>query len=327
MSTKVSSVVPSTSSVTSPASGSKRSSATKPSPSPKLVPPKKASKKKGEKDLIVNVWADNLQDELAKIMEIVDDYPYIAMDTEFPGVVARPIGCFKDSHDYHYQTLKCNVDLLKIIQLGLCFCDEDGNYLPGTCTWQFNFKFNLSEDMYAQDSIDLLAKSGIDFKEHDSRGIDVSDFGAVLMTSGIVLNEDVRWISFHSGYDYGYLLKVLTCKALPKEETEFFDLLRTYFPCIYDIKYLMKHCENLKGGLQKVAETLKIERIGPQHQAGSDSLLTAATFFKMRKMFFEDSIDDDKYMGVLFGLGQNLRKEKKQKSSSDNRDSRELRLS
>jgi len=274
---------------------------------------KKPSKKKDAENRIVDVWAHNLQEEMQKIMEIVDDYPYIAMDTEFPGVVARPIGCFKDSHDYHYQTLKCNVDLLKIIQLGLSFCNADGKYLPGTCTWQFNFKFNLSEDMYAQDSIDLLSKSGIDFKEHDAKGIDVSDFGAVLMTSGIVLNEDVRWISFHSGYDYGYLLKVLTCKALPKEESEFFELLRTYFPCIYDIKYLMKSCENLKGGLQKVAEQLQIDRIGPQHQAGSDSLLTAATFFKMRKTFFEDSIDDDKYMGVLFGLGQNLRKEKKQK--------------
>jgi len=270
-----------------------------------------------EDSMIVNVWAKNLHEEFEKIMEIVDDYPYIAMDTEFPGVVARPIGCFKNSHDYHYQTLKCNVDLLKIIQLGLCFCDEEGNLLPGTCTWQFNFKFNLSEDMYAQDSIDLLAKSGIDFKEHDAKGIDVNDFGEILMTSGIVLNEDVKWISFHSGYDYGYLLKVLTCQALPKEESEFFDLLRTYFPCVYDIKYLMKSCENLKGGLQKVAEELQIERIGPQHQAGSDSLLTAATFFRMRSLFFETDIDDDKYMGVLFGLGQNLSQDKKKKKSDD----------
>lgn len=269
------------------------------------------STKYDEDSMIVNVWAKNLHEEFEKIMEIVDDYPYIAMDTEFPGVVARPIGCFKNSHDYHYQTLKCNVDLLKIIQLGLCFCDEDGNLLPGTCTWQFNFKFNLNEDMYAQDSIDLLAKSGIDFKEHDAKGIDVNDFGEILMTSGIVLNEDVKWISFHSGYDYGYLLKVLTCQALPKEESEFFDLLRTYFPCVYDIKYLMKSCENLKGGLQKVAEELQIERIGPQHQAGSDSLLTAATFFRMRTVFFETDIDEDKYMGVLFGLGQNLSQDKK----------------
>jgi len=265
-----------------------------------------SASKVNAKEMFVDVWAHNLHQELARIMDIVDDYPYIAMDTEFPGVVARPIGSFKNSHDYHYQTLKCNVDLLKIIQLGLSFCDEEGNLLPGTCTWQFNFKFNLSEDMYAQDSIDLLAKSGIEFKEHDSKGIDVNDFGEILMTSGIVLNEDIKWISFHSGYDYGYLLKVLTCQALPKQEGQFFDLLHTYFPCVYDIKYLMKSCENLKGGLQKVAEQLQVERIGPQHQAGSDSLLTAATFFKMRHVFFENKIDDEKYMGVLFGLGLNL---------------------
>jgi len=129
------------------------------------------------------------------------------------------------------------------------------------------------------------------------------------MTSGIVLNDNIRWMSFHSSYDYGYLLKVLNCQALPKEEAEFFEQLKTYFPCIYDIKYLMKSCENLRGGLQKVAETLQVERIGPQHQAGSDSLLTAATFFKMRASFFENKIDDDKFLGVLFGLGQTLRPE------------------
>jgi len=266
----------------------------------------KAKKQLNAESIIQEVWAHNLKQEISKIQEVIDDYNYIAMDTEFPGVVARPIA-FKGSNDYHYQTLKCNVDLLKIIQLGLTFCDADGNLLPGTSTWQFNFKFNLSEDMYAQDSIDLLAKSGIDFKEHDSKGIDVGEFGELLMTSGIVLNEHVKWISFHSGYDYGYLLKVLTCQALPREEVEFFELLSLYFPSIYDIKYLMKSCENLKGGLQKVAERLQVERIGPQHQAGSDSLLTAATFFKMKSVFFDHKIDDDKYMGVLFGLGQNLK--------------------
>lgn len=264
-----------------------------------------------ESHMIIDVWASNLREEFDRIMDIVDIYPYIAMDTEFPGIVARPIGCFKNSHDYHYQTLKCNVDLLKIIQLGLAFCDEEGQIMPGTCVWQFNFKFNLSEDMYAQDSIDLLSKSGINFKEHDEKGIDVNDFGEILMTSGIVLNEEVKWISFHSGYDYGYLLKVLTCQALPKEESDFFEMMKHFFPCVYDIKYLMKSCESLKGGLQKVAEDMKIDRIGPQHQAGSDSLLTASAFFKMKQVFFENNIDDDKFMGVLFGLGQNLPKKNK----------------
>lgn len=45
-------------------------------------------------------------------------------------------------------------------------------------------------------------------------------------------------------------------------------------------------------------------RIGPSHQAGSDSLLTASTFFKMREIYFSDKIDDAEYNGKLYGLGQ-----------------------
>ena len=32
--------------------------------------------------------------------------------------------------------------------------------------------------------------------------------------------------------------------------------------------------------------SLQVERIGPSHQAGSDSLLTAATFFKLKSIYF-----------------------------------------
>ena len=64
---------------------------------------------------------------------------------------------------------------------------------------------------------------------------------------------------FHySGYDFGYLLKILTDSTLPSEEADFFDYLRIYFPNIYDVKYLMKSCKNLKGGLQEVAEQLEV---------------------------------------------------------------------
>jgi len=252
---------------------------------------------------IIDVWNYNIEEEFAKMRDTLEKYPYVAMDTEFPGVVARPIGDFKSSSDYQYQLLRCNVDLLKIIQIGFTFYDDKGEQPPNGSTWQFNFTFNLGEDMYAQDSIDLLIGSGIQFKGHEEDGVDVNHFAELLYTSGIILSDDIYWLSFHSGYDFGYLLKLLMNQALPAEESDFFDLLRLYFPKIYDVKYLMKSCKSLKGGLQEVSEILELERVGPQHQAGSDSLLTGAAFFKMREMFFEDNIDDDKYCGHLFGLG------------------------
>ncbi|KAI3637444.1 hypothetical protein MIR68_004093 [Amoeboaphelidium protococcarum] len=121
--------------------------------------------------IIKDVWAENLEEEMKNIAQIVQDYPYVAMDTEFPGVVARPLGNFKTAQDYLYQTLRCNVDLLNLIQLGLTFADEQGRLPPTVCTWQFNFKFNLAEDMYANDSIELLQKSGIDFQKFSVDGI------------------------------------------------------------------------------------------------------------------------------------------------------------
>ena len=56
-------------------------------------------------------------------------------------------------------------------------------------------EFRLADDMFAQDSIELLKLSGINFAETEARGIDVHSFGELLMSSGIVLNEEVRMTS------------------------------------------------------------------------------------------------------------------------------------
>lgn len=53
----------------------------------------------------------------------------------------------------------------------------------------------------------------------------------------------------------------------------------------------------------QVADQLGVERIGPQHQAGSDSLLTSATFMKLVQTQFTGLENALKHNGVLFGLG------------------------
>ncbi|KAK8926639.1 hypothetical protein KSP39_PZI018028 [Platanthera zijinensis] len=255
---------------------------------------------------IREVWDDNLDEEFALIADIVDDFPFVAMDTEFPGIVCRPVGCFKSTSDYHYETLKSNVSILKLIQLGLTFSDEDGN-LPTCntglgCVWQFNFReFDVQRDVYAADSIELLRESGIDFAKSRERGIHAQRFGELLMSSGVVLNDGVHWVTFHSGYDFGYLLKVLTCENLPPTQVGFFNLIRLYFPTLYDIKHLMKFCNSLHGGLNKLAELIDVPRVGICHQAGSDSLLTSCAFRKLKKSYFNGSTE--RYAGVLYGLG------------------------
>lgn len=55
----------------------------------------------------------------------------------------------------------------------------------------------FSDDMYAPDSLELLQKSGIDFQRHEEFGILPNDFAELLITSGLVLSDVTKWISFH----------------------------------------------------------------------------------------------------------------------------------
>ena len=56
---------------------------------------------------------------------------------------------------------------------------------------------------YAEESVELLLNSGLQFDRHEREGIDVIHFAEILIASGIVLLENVKWLSFHSGYDFG----------------------------------------------------------------------------------------------------------------------------
>ena len=64
----------------------------------------------------------------------------------------------------------------------------------GVCSWQFNFKFNLFDDMYAEESVDLLLNSGLKFDRHERECIEPIHFAEMLMVSGIVLLNNVKWL-------------------------------------------------------------------------------------------------------------------------------------
>ena len=236
--------------------------------------------------------------------------------------------------------------MLKVIQIGIALFNEDGEQPPARpnstdmmdpagkraanqqgpfpFAWQFNFKFSLKDDMFNQTSIESLQQAGIDFNLLERDGIDPKEFAALLIPSGLVCFEDVRWISFHGGYDFGYLTKLLICSQLPNDEVEFDHTMKLYFPSTYDVKHLMKHAikqynsgalvpndpgaaEILqkfeqKSGLEHIADTLKVKRVGSAHQAGSDSLITGKVFFELRKRIFNGDIGGE-HIGKVWGLG------------------------
>ena len=250
---------------------------------------------------IIEVYSDNFIKEIKRIGQYLKLYPFIGMDTEFPGVVYP---CPNYTPDFYYQFTKANVDKLKLIQIGITLSNENGDYPPLNSTWQFNFQFDYEKDQNSINSISMLVNSGIDFKILKNKGIPYDLFAEYFLVSGLVLNENVTWISFNGLSDFCYMLRLLLNDNLPKNENEFLDCLKIYFPNIYDIKYLINENEEFKGGLNKIAKELNVERIGEMHQAGSDSIVTSDVFFKLfnKGIISKSELFDGK--NVIFGVGK-----------------------
>ncbi|WOL12237.1 hypothetical protein Cni_G21003 [Canna indica] len=260
---------------------------------------------------IRQVWSYNLAEEFALIRDAIQQYHFVAMDTEFPGVIFRDQKHYADiSLAKRYLYLKINVDVLCLIQVGLTLFDADGN-LPTLgvgddvgYVWEFNFRdFNLHRHAHSPAAIELLKASGINFDKNHEQGVDSATFAGFMLSSGLVCNEVVTWVTFHGAYDFAYLVKILTSSRLPETLEGFMDLLRFFFGTkVFDAKMMMRYCDGLYGGLEQVASLLKVNRmVGQSHQAGSDSLLTCQTFLKMKENFFEEG-KEDQYAGVLYGL-------------------------
>jgi len=186
------------------------------------------------------------------------------------------MGAFPFAADCTYQTLKCNIDLTKVLQIGFAFADAKGNKPKGISTWRFNFMFDVNKDLFSHESIDALRQTrGLDLARHQSQGIDPQLFGELLMSSGLVLNEDVKWVTLGGGlqdftddpkavrrgrqadppsitlswmYDFGILLSLLTSQDIPEEIFGFFEGLDLFFPCRCDVSRCEEQLDRSSSG-------------------------------------------------------------------------------
>nr|ACF81105.2 unknown [Zea mays] len=237
---------------------------------------------------IRQVWADNVDREFKLIRAAIERFPYVSMDTEFPGVIHHPPPAVHHSTltaPQRYALLKSNVDALHLIQVGLALAPSPGS--PPALAFQINLRgFDPRVHRHAPDSVRLLA------------------------SSGLICNPAVAWVTFSSAYDFAYLVKLLMGRKLPRALPDFLRYVRVYFgAAVYDVKHMARvacasHGEvALLGGLERVAAALRVRRAAGQgHQAASDSVLTWDTFREMARIYFPKEGSLEPCAGVLYGL-------------------------
>mmetsp|Transcript_61020 Transcript_61020/g.175794 ORF Transcript_61020/g.175794 Transcript_61020/m.175794 type:complete len:381 (+) Transcript_61020:91-1233(+) len=237
---------------------------------------------------IREVWAWNFQDEFRALLDAAScDGAVLAIDTEFPGV-AREGPWWSNARPAQYDALRCSVDLLRPIQIGIAVAhvppqQDLTSQLPGVRrprpktglihrgVWTFNLFFDLLSDHHTEASISFLTRAGVDFPRHAAEGIDAAEFGRRMATSRLVGPCSPTWLTFSGLYDLGYLLKMLRglLRPLPKDLSGFDEELEAYCPRRMELRDWLPF-----GSLENLSREHGIVRRGVAHTAGSDALVT-----------------------------------------------------
>ncbi|ONM27834.1 Putative CCR4-associated factor 1 homolog 3 [Zea mays] len=257
------------------------------------------------------VWAHNFDSEAKLIESLLPKFRYVAVDTEFPGTVYRPAGpAYKLEPAERYRLLRCNVDALHPVQLGLTLFDA-GCVLPGghggatRYVWQFNFSdFDVRRHRHVVESVAALRSRGVDLDRTRQYGVAAAAvFGPRLRKWTRAGLGRAGVVTSHGGYDLAYLVKMMfgTGFRMSGSAAEFNAVVKSVLHRrrVFDIGEMARLCphEHLHRGLDSIAGQLNAARFAADaaRQAGYDSLRTCYTFMKLREIYFDD---DGKLAGV-----------------------------
>lgn len=242
----------------------------------------------------INVYNDNLAKSFKKIRKLSRKFNYISVNFTHPGTLAS---CGKRPE---WDRIQTNVSLTTPIQVSLALYDDNCNFGG---VWQFNFQYSLGTEMYREDTLASLKKAKIGFDRLEEMGVKPQNFAEILICSGILLNKQIHWVSYHSGYTFGMMLQLLRSDMIPFEEAEFFKLIKLYFPNLYDIRYVAsKKCNNTLAS-QLFFEKTKIESVDIS-QSYKNCQKFAPTFFRIKSILTaQNSFDTLSFNGYIYGLG------------------------
>jgi len=111
-------------------------------------------------------------------------------------------------------------------------------------------------------------------------------FAEHFITSGLVCNPDVHWYGFHTDHDFAYIIRALSNENISDTEDQFIKKLIMFIPNFYDIKVIADACfGTFKSSLACLSDMLQVSRDDNcEHQAGSDSKITAKCFFALQEL-------------------------------------------
>ncbi|XP_024313267.1 probable CCR4-associated factor 1 homolog 9 [Brachypodium distachyon] len=257
----------------------------------------------------VTAW--NLDAAMELMASLLPLFPYVAVDTEYPGVVHHhshsPNAAAAATAEERYAVAKANVDELPIVQLGITLCDDQGrlpvfqDHLTGChveVSWEINFTdFDAGVHRHAPESVNFLRSQGVDFDLARAQGVTSNAFGHkfVSMLSSPSSNANkLTWAMFGGMYDLGYLFKILTGgQPLPERKEMFVREVKARLGGgrLFDAKYMAERCGrgDLRGvGLKRVAANLGVPRHYPEPPclAGPKSILACRIFTALRRSVF-----------------------------------------
>ncbi|KAF8643523.1 hypothetical protein HU200_013343 [Digitaria exilis] len=272
---------------------------------------------------IQSVTAVNLDAELDQIAAFLPLFPYVVVDTEYPGTVHLPSpGKLEPdlTPDERYALVRANVDELPIVQLGLTLCDGNGN-LPVVFdhfigqterAWEFNFcDFDVGRHRHVPHSVEFLKSQGIDFHRASQCGVSSAAFKDKL--AGILealrgSTTELTWVAFGGAYDMAYLVKMLSnFQPLPETREDFIAQVRTLLGGrVFDAKYMAENCGrgDLRGvGLRNVAVNLGVPKpIVEQPCLAGPKSLTACRIHTIMRMHVLSQDDVASHEGLIDGL-------------------------